>query len=76
MPKQLRINRPNIPQHIIQRENNKQICFYQKSDYAECLNKLRQTNRIFIKIRSTHSCHSINNKPCTFINHTKHSKFN
>ena len=35
-----RINLPDIPQHIIQRGNNRQACFYHEHDYAFYLSKL------------------------------------
>ena len=33
MPKRARIIVPNIPLHIIQRENNRQACFFAEEDY-------------------------------------------
>jgi putative transposase len=36
-----RLNLPNIPQHVIQRGNNRHICFFTKQDYAVYLDKLR-----------------------------------
>lgn len=37
-----RLNLPDIPQHVIQRGNNRQPCFYTKRDYAVYLLKLRE----------------------------------
>ena len=37
-----RINLPHIPQHIIQRGNNRMPCFYHEQDYAYYLNKLHE----------------------------------
>ncbi|MCJ8315033.1 MAG: transposase [Pseudomonadales bacterium] len=42
MPRQPRVNLPNVPQHIIQRGNNRHICFYQNSDYPVYLDKLKE----------------------------------
>jgi len=33
---------PNIPLHVIQRGNNKQVCFYQERDYVVYLGKLHE----------------------------------
>lgn len=35
-----RLNLPNIPQHIIQRGNNRFACFFSDQDYAVYLDKL------------------------------------
>ena len=29
-----RLNLPNIPQHVVQRGNNRQVCFFNETDYA------------------------------------------
>jgi len=42
MPRLPRLNLPNIPQHVIQRGNNRQACFFDKQDYAVYLDKLKQ----------------------------------
>ena len=36
-----RLNIPNIPQHVIQRGNNRQTCFFTEQDYVVYLDKLR-----------------------------------
>lgn len=36
-----RLDLPNIPQHVIQRGNNRQACFYQEKDYKAYLNWLK-----------------------------------
>ncbi|WP_286272261.1 transposase [Thalassotalea hakodatensis] len=36
-----RIDLPNIPQHIIQRGNNRQACFYHEKDFKAYLNWLK-----------------------------------
>ena len=33
MPRPARLNLPDIPQHITQRGNNRQACFYSDDDY-------------------------------------------
>ena len=35
-----RLNIPNIPQHVIQRGNNRQVCFFAQQDYSVYLDKL------------------------------------
>lgn len=42
MARLARLNIPNIPQHIIQRGNNRQPCFYSKQDYAVYLSRLEE----------------------------------
>ena len=42
MPRQPRLCPPNIPQHIIQRGNNRQICFVANEDYAAYAHWLRE----------------------------------
>ncbi|TCI05102.1 transposase [Corallincola luteus] len=37
-----RLNLPGIPQHVIQRGNNRQACFFAEQDYAVYLDRLRQ----------------------------------
>ena len=41
MPRLPRLNVPNIPQHVIQRGNNRQVCFFDDADYAFYLDKLK-----------------------------------
>jgi len=42
MPRLPRLNLVGIPQHIIQRGNNKQVCFYVEKDYTVYLDKLNE----------------------------------
>lgn len=37
-----RLNIPNVPQHVIQRGNNRQVCFYDDQGYAVYLDKLKK----------------------------------
>ncbi|KZX01582.1 transposase [Pseudoalteromonas luteoviolacea] len=37
-----RLNLPNIPQHVVQRGNNRQVTFVENIDYAVYLDKLKQ----------------------------------
>ena len=43
MPRRPRIIAPNTPQHIIQRGNNRQACFYADEDYQFYLNNRGRT---------------------------------
>jgi putative transposase len=42
MPRRPRVILPNIPQHIIQRGNNRQACFYADEDYHSYLEWLKE----------------------------------
>ena len=42
MPRRPRVILPNIPQHIIQRGNNRQVCFYANEDYLFYLQWLKE----------------------------------
>lgn len=42
MPRQPRFTIPGIPQHVIQRGNNRQPCFYAEEDYRYYLDVLRE----------------------------------
>lgn len=37
-----RLNLPNVPQHVVQRGNNRQVCFFNDTDYAVYLDKLKE----------------------------------
>ena len=37
-----RLNIPDIPQHVIQRGNNRGVCFFSEEDYAVYLDKLKE----------------------------------
>ena len=43
MPRKLRFNLPGIPQHVIQRGNNREPYFYSAEDYHRYLNDLKQS---------------------------------
>ena len=43
MPRKPRFNLPGIPQHIIQRGNNREPCFYSEKDYRRYLDDLRES---------------------------------
>lgn len=49
MPRPARLNLPGIPQHITQRGNNRQACFFAKTDYVLYLTLLADACR-------THQC--------------------
>jgi putative transposase len=42
MPRRPRIILPNVPQHIIQRGNNRAVCFYADEDYTKYLEWLKE----------------------------------
>ncbi len=37
-----RLNLPGIPQHVVQRGNNRQVCFFAEQDYTVYLSKLKE----------------------------------
>mgnify|MGYP001826003121 FL=1 len=43
MPRKPRFNLPGVPQHIIQRGNNREPCFYSSDDYQKYLDDLKQS---------------------------------
>ena len=40
-----RLNLPGIPQHVMQRGNNREVCFFNDDDYAVYLDKLKSYSR-------------------------------
>ena len=44
MPRKPRFNLLGIPQHVIQRGNNREPCFYAEEDYRRYLNDLRESS--------------------------------
>lgn len=50
MPRPARLNIPGIPQHVTQRGNNRQACFYADEDYRLYLELLNDACRL-------HACH-------------------
>ena len=42
MPRLPRLNLTGVPQHVIQRGNNKQVCFFEEKDYIVYLAKLKE----------------------------------
>ena len=47
MARRARFNEINIPMHIIQRGNNKQVCFFNDIDYKIYLDKLREYAELY-----------------------------
>jgi len=45
MPRPLRIDLPHIPQHVVQRGNDRQPCFFQPIDRVRYLDELREISR-------------------------------
>ena len=53
MPRPTRLNIPHIPQHIVQRGNNRQACFFDEKDYALYLSKLKEyADKYHVEIHS------------------------
>jgi REP element-mobilizing transposase RayT len=50
MPRQPRIDLANIPQHVVQRGNDRQPCFFSAEDYLRYWHELRE-----ISIEKVHS---------------------
>lgn len=47
MPRKPRFQLVGVPQHVIQRGNNRQACFFSKSDYRYYLDALRDAGEKF-----------------------------
>jgi len=47
MPRRARLSVPGIPWHIIQRGNNRAVCFYAEEDYRRYLDELTELSRRF-----------------------------
>jgi REP element-mobilizing transposase RayT len=45
MPRRARLMLPNVPLHLIQRGNNRQVCFVAEEDYRFYLDWLKNSNR-------------------------------
>ena len=45
MARRPRLNLPDIPQHVMQRGNNRQVCFFMEQDYTVYLDKLKEYSR-------------------------------
>ena len=42
MPRAKRLELPGVAQHVIQRGNDRQACFFEAADYLCCLQALRE----------------------------------
>lgn len=42
MPRQPRLDLPGIPQHVVQRGNDRQPCFFEETDYLRYLQELKE----------------------------------
>ena len=49
MPRKVRFNLPGIPQHVIQRGNNRNPCFFSEEDYFHYLDYLLESANKFSK---------------------------
>ena len=52
MPRKPRFNLPGVPQHVVQRGNNREPCFYEVDDYFRYLDDLHdapEKNRVAIR---------------------------
>ncbi|MEQ3453475.1 transposase [Pseudoalteromonas sp. Cnat2-41] len=47
MARRPRLNLPHIPQHVVQRGNNRQATFFTEQDYTVYLDKLKDYSRRF-----------------------------
>ena len=45
MPRRARLTLPNVPMHVIQRGNNRRVCFFADDDYAIYLACLKEYAR-------------------------------
>jgi putative transposase len=44
MARQPRLDLPDIPQHLVQRGNDRQVCFAADTDYLRYLQELREAS--------------------------------
>lgn len=64
---------PGIPQHVIQRGNNRQVCFSSDEDfsaYAYWLHEYSEKYHV-----SIHAWVFVYDKPCSFINDAKNKRW-
>ncbi|TMP02893.1 transposase, partial [Pseudoalteromonas ruthenica] len=47
MARRPRLNLPHIPQHVVQRGNNRQATFFTEQDFTVYLNKVKDYSRRF-----------------------------
>lgn len=47
MARRPRLNLPSIPQHVVQRGNNRQACFFNEQDYTVYLDKLKEYSGLY-----------------------------
>ena len=66
MPRKPRFNLPGVPQHVIQRGNNREPCFYSTQDYQQYLDDLKVSA---LKIRLSNSCLCIDDKSCASVDY-------
>lgn len=52
MPRQCRLDLPGVPQHVIQRGNNRQPCFLRVQDYLCYLSQLGEAALADLGVRS------------------------
>lgn len=60
MPRQPRLEIPGIPQHVVQRGNDRQPCFFREEDYRRYLSELTElalrrecTVRAYVQFKGT-----------------------
>lgn len=63
MPRKPRFNLIGIPQHVIQRGNNREACFYAEPDYRRYVDELRNVSdkydcRIHAYVLMTNHAHT------------------
>jgi len=48
-----RLNMPGVPQHVIQRGNNRKACFFEEQDYKVYLDKLKEySQKLEVEVHS------------------------
>ena len=63
MARLARLNLPGIPQHIVQRGNNRQACFFTEQDYTVYLSKLKEYSQKYQRKTQEHGSILINSSP-------------
>ena len=69
MPRRARVTYAGVPQHVIQRGNNRAACFFADGDYRIYLDSLLEGATRYGRMR--HSCLCVDDESCTSTGHAR-----